>query len=149
MLSTTHVPTVVNDERTSHAAHQGGGPAGGMTTEAYRLAAVIIHSGSTDARTGRAPAERGHYYALCREGAGEGAPWLEKNDRKVRAIRQDDVLRNERGVFVLAYELVSQPGSERSLDAAVSHSCRSTSQAKHGSVTGKRPASAALGAQDQ
>ena len=85
-----------------------GGGAGGVGVEGeYRLAAVIVHSSATDRLTGRASAENGHYFTLCRDdAASHGGGWLEKNDARLRMATEAEVLRNERGCFVLAYELV-------------------------------------------
>jgi hypothetical protein len=105
----------------------GAAPAAAATSRAapadkrtYRLAAAIVHASASDRRTGRSSAEQGHYYALCREGEGRadgssaehqgghqgGAAWLEKNDARVRVVSEAEVLAHQRGVFVLAYELV-------------------------------------------
>ncbi len=99
-------------EASSSSAGDRAGPSAGREGMVYRLAAVVIHSASSDARTGRVSAERGHYYALCREGRGE---WLEKNDLKVRETSEAEVLKHDRGCFVLAYELV---GPDRVTHAA-------------------------------
>ena len=79
----------------------------------YRLAAVIVHSSAPDRRTGRHSADAGHYYTYCREEPRNPLStgvWLEKNDAKVRDATEAEVLSNERGCFVLAYELVGAAG---------------------------------------
>ena len=95
---------------------------GGETADGemhYRLSSVIVHSSAPDRRTGRASAELGHYYTYCCESRGDGGDatgsgdgdggrscWLEKNDARVRVASEGEVLRNEKGCFVLAYELI-------------------------------------------
>ena len=101
-IASSRLPTIGDADEAGGA----GGAASAAATVAhedkcYRLEAVIIHNGRTSGG--------GHYYALTREVESvEGSHvvrWLEKNDQYVDERSEDDVLLQDEGWCVLAYEL--------------------------------------------